>query len=341
MDFINRILGYNSVSIVGTAKNTGKTTCLNYILERLTERNYNIAVTSIGVDGEKRDVLYDTPKPRIKLSKGNLFVTTEKHYAEKELSAKLLHKSKVYTPLGRLLIARAENEGQVILSGPSDSHTLTQYISLLLDAGADMVIVDGALNRMSLASPAVTDATVLCTGASLTLDMDKLIKHIKYLCELINIEQDKKLVIPADEGVMGIIKVKGEMEITEVAESLFTLKMPVSALLRRFHKVLVNGVLTDSFLKEVGADTNVGSTKLYVRDFSRIFAQPQTYYRYLRRGGKMLVLQRAKLLAICTNPVSPNGYSFEPEVLRSAVASAVDVPVYDIKQCIEFGERKV
>ena len=84
MPFIQNILKYKSVSIVGMAKNTGKTTCLNYVLERLAEENHKIAVTSIGVDGEERDVLYNTLKPRISLKEGTIFITSEKHFAERE-----------------------------------------------------------------------------------------------------------------------------------------------------------------------------------------------------------------------------------------------------------------
>ena len=35
MSFINEILNYDSLSIVGLQKNTGKTVSLNYVLDRL------------------------------------------------------------------------------------------------------------------------------------------------------------------------------------------------------------------------------------------------------------------------------------------------------------------
>ena len=88
MPLISQIKKYNSISIVGMAKNTGKTTCLNYVLSKLKTESYKVAVTSIGVDGEEKDILYDTLKPRITLFPGNIFVTSENHFDEKNLKQK-------------------------------------------------------------------------------------------------------------------------------------------------------------------------------------------------------------------------------------------------------------
>ncbi len=55
MPFVDEILKYRSVSIVGLEKNTGKTECLNYIINRLPTDYFSVAVTSIGLDGESPD----------------------------------------------------------------------------------------------------------------------------------------------------------------------------------------------------------------------------------------------------------------------------------------------
>ena len=52
MPFISELLKYKSCSIVGLEKNTGKTECFNYVLQRLMPHEKRIAVSSIGIDGE-------------------------------------------------------------------------------------------------------------------------------------------------------------------------------------------------------------------------------------------------------------------------------------------------
>ncbi len=337
MPFLQDILKHKSVAIVGMAKNTGKTTCLNYVLDNLHKADRRIAVTSIGVDGEERDVLYDTLKPRINLRKGNYFITSEKHFKERELVAKVLNISNKLTALGPLLTAQVESDGRVILSGPSDSLWLQSCIEDLHNLDIDVVLVDGALSRMSLASPAITDAMVLCTGAACSINLDQLVKRIKYQSELINLNRvDNKLITVCDsiqEGVWGLSNNGDTCE--KITESLFLDFDMSPKKLATYDYVFVNGALTERFMKNILTDISDSKIKLIVRDFSRIFVEPASLSKFVRRGGKIDVMQKAKLLAICTNPTSPEGYNFDPEVLRSTVEKEINIPVFDIFQEIE------
>ena len=337
MPFLQDILKHKSVAIVGMAKNTGKTTCLNYVLDNLHKANKTIAVTSIGVDGEERDVLYDTLKPRIILRKGNYFITSEKHFEEKDLAAKILHISNKLTALGPLLTAQVESEGKIILSGPSDSLWLQSCIDELHNFNIDVVLVDGALSRMSLASPAITDAMVLCTGAACSINLDQLVKRIKYQSELININQvDNKLITVCDsiqEGVWGLSNNGDTYE--KITESLFLDFDMSPEKLAKYDYIFVNGALTERFMKYILTTVSDSKIKLIVRDFSRIFVNSASFKKFIHRGGSIEVMQKAKLLAICTNPTSPEGYNFDPEVLRSTVEKEINIPVFDIFQEIE------
>jgi len=347
MLFIQNILKYKSVAIVGMAKNTGKTTCLNYILKRLNEENCKVAVTSIGVDGEEKDVLYDTPKPRIFLRKGNYFITSEKHFEERELQAKILTVSNKSTALGRLITAQVEEEGKIILSGPSDSAWLRSCIDAMSNFGVDLTLVDGALSRMSLASPAITDAMILCTGAACSFQLEQLIKKVKYLCDLIALPRvDENLAKICDTVQEGVWTFSTNSEIKKISDSLFLDNSIISKILENNSRskiaksdfasnkhalcVCVGGALMDSFLKMLTVEENVSGVKLIVRDFSKIFVEPATFKKFIRRGGEIYVLHQAKLLAICTNPTSPEGYNYEPELLRSSIQKELNIPVFDV-----------
>ena len=54
--------------------------------------------------------------------------------------------------------------------------------------GADYVLVDGALDRTSSASPAITDACVLSTGAVVSRDMAKAVEQTVYRASLFSLE---------------------------------------------------------------------------------------------------------------------------------------------------------
>ncbi|MDR2361625.1 MAG: hypothetical protein LBD91_02740 [Prevotellaceae bacterium] len=335
---------HSSISVVGMAKNTGKTTCLNHLIRRLRNEGRHCAVTSIGVDGEERDVLYRTPKPRITVHEGMLFVTSETDFTNRECPAETLAVSDRSTPLGRLVTARAQGTGTVVLSGPSDSQWLCETLADLKRRGASLTLVDGALSRMSLASPAVTDALILCTGAALTGILPELIRQTQFRCTLIDLNAvEPPLAAPLQmlgSGVWIFDEINGNhLKLTNsvftgyetagypvTAEGSLPAEYPVAA-----PTLYVSGAVTEPFFKTLSARRYAGTT-LIVRDFTRLFIEPATYEKFTRRGGHIRVLQKAALLAVCTNPVAPQGQRFDPLLLRNALRNALPWPVYDVMQ---------
>ena len=80
LPFLDEIRKLRSLAVVGLAKNTGKTETLNYVLRGLSAEAECVAVTSIGVDGERTDRVTQTEKPEIFFSRGMTFITSEFHY---------------------------------------------------------------------------------------------------------------------------------------------------------------------------------------------------------------------------------------------------------------------
>jgi len=348
LSFIKEIENFSSVAIVGMAKNTGKTTCLNYVIERLYANGKKIALTSIGVDGEERDVLYDTPKPRIILHEDMVFVTSEKDFSECEFPAEILSMSERSTPLGRLVTARAKGSGKVVISGPSDSAWLQEILSELPKFGVEITLVDGALSRMSLASPAVTEALILCTGAACSPQLEELIRKTKFRCDLIELEQVdnvlKTQLQQFDDGVW--VQNTNDNAWKKISDSVFTFEGVIAnceavkqsggqidcfatLAMTNNKKTYASGAITDQFFKHLNTTKN-HNINLIATDFTKLFITPLTYDKFLRNGGKINVLQKAKLLAVCTNPTSPEGAYFDPMELQQEMQKALGVPVYDV-----------
>jgi len=58
-----------TLAIIGLEKNTGKTETLNFIVKHLKNRK-KISITSIGTDGEEKDLVYGTLKPSVYVEAG-------------------------------------------------------------------------------------------------------------------------------------------------------------------------------------------------------------------------------------------------------------------------------
>ena len=309
MPFVGEILKYRSVSIVGLAKNAGKTECLNYIIKRLPLDYFTVAVTSIGIDGETTDQVTGTAKPEITVREGMFFATSEKHFRQKRPLSELYDVGDEDTALGRVVTARALQEGKVLLSGPSGAEALKRWMRSLKDFGIDLVLVDGALSRLSTASPAVSEAMVLSTGATVSANIRDLVSKTAYVVELIR--------LPLYTGPDPALRVSSFSSLDAAA-------------MKGNRAIEVEGALTDRLLQLVKNGLGEGEIDLVVGDFTKVFCSQELYRAFIRRGGRISVRLKSQLLAVCVNPVAPNGIVLDSDILCKELASRINMPVYDI-----------
>ena len=325
---------HRSVAIVGLAKNTGKTECLNYILRHVKDAGRRVALTSIGIDGESLDQVSQTPKPEIKVYEDMVFVTSEKHYREKRLIAEVMDISTEQTSLGRLVTARAVSPGKVLLSGPAKAESARRLIEGMRRHSVDTTIVDGALSRLSIGSPTVTDAMILATGAALSCNIPQLTRMTKYVYDRIRLPQVApdlaERLAPIESGVWAVDK-DGEVRDLDIP-SIFMAAGHKERLFQYGNTLYVAGVVSDNFMLFLRQQKNAAELTLVIRDFTKMFATMEAYYAYLKKGGRVEVLHSSKLLAVCVNPLAPNGYRLDSDELREAIQTSLGVPAYDVRK---------
>lgn len=336
MPFVENIRNYRSLSIVGLEKNTGKTVCLNYLLGRLNELGVSTAVTSIGVDGEQVDSVYATAKPEIRLYEGMQFITSERHYAQRRLVSDILAVGEQRTALGRLVTARVLCPGKVLLSGAATTGMLRKQIGQFERQGVQLTVVDGALSRLSLASPTVTEAMILATGAAVSPNLQQLISRTRFLYRLINLpEVDSDLRSRLVHIASGLWAIDSKKEVHDLGiASVFMLGRGEDNLFQYGCSFFAAGAVSDRLLKYLAAQPSIKDTVLIVRDFTKLFITPETYAEYTRRGGTLLMLQRSRLIAVCLNPTSPQGYTLNSAEACQQLSEALGCPVYDVMKCL-------
>jgi hypothetical protein len=332
LPFIDEILRYDSLSIVGLEKNTGKTECLKYVLDRLPVQSKRIAVTSIGIDGETVDQVTRTQKPEIVLREGMYFGTSEMHYRQRRLVSELIDVSDESTSLGRVVTAKALTGGKILLSGPSSASSLKRWMDEMQQHfGIDLVIIDGALSRMSSASPAVSQSMILATGAAYSANITTLVSKTAHVVDLVNLELtgDDNIVklMPLEKGLWFIDSdgnLKGLDAVTSLSKDIHFEGMD------HCKTLYVAGALVDGFLEKVRKSKSLKQVELVVRDFTKIFVTPQQFRLFLKAGGRISVLQKSKLIAVTVNPTSPSGYVLDSDILCGKLSEAIGLPVYDL-----------
>jgi hypothetical protein len=160
--------GHAIIGVVGTAKNTGKTTTLSFLLVQAVRRNIPVGITSIGYDGEDIDTVTSLPKPRMTLEPGMLVTTAERCLTLATAGYDILSRTGIQTALGEILLLRITRQGLVVTAGPHKRSLIDPVCDALRHHGAMMIFIDGALNR--IAPMGAADRIIFTTGAARNTD---------------------------------------------------------------------------------------------------------------------------------------------------------------------------
>lgn len=348
---LQEIPKYKSISVVGMAKNAGKTECLKYILENFKYRGEQLAITSIGVDGESKDIVFDSPKPELTFYENMWVLTSETHYRQRKAVAEILNISQEQTAMGRLVLSNIIVPGKMIISGPSHTRGLIKFIQ---EVPSKTVLIDGALSRMSLASPAVAQAMILCTGAAVSKNLSTLVQKTKYQVELISLPSYsgiayQGLIQPPTETSFAMNSLASVVENDDLHRrkgvwamdedgKLIDLHIP-SILLAKNNKekfdrpypyLFLSGLVNDDFIHFLTLQKH--QPCVVVDDFTKVFVSQPIYRKFINKGGAIQVRFKTNLIRICINPLSPDGYILNSEELRAAMEESIGLEVIDVKE---------
>ena len=334
-NFLNNITKFSVISIIGLAKNVSKTTTLNYIIKHLKE--FKLGLTSIGRDGEKYDVITQLPKPRIFIKKDTIIATAKQSFEACEVKMELLKSTEFNTPLGEVLILKALSDGLVELAGPSTNQNLKKLCLELKSLGCDLILIDGAFDRRSYATPIISDATILSTGASVSDDMQTVINLTIHTIDLFNLESENKKKIL---DIAGDIMKKAKVGIIDNQNRIILLKVPTpldaakdisEQLNDNSRYVIINGAITDKFLEDLMRLTEkYKGVTFIVEDATKVFLSKNIKNKFQKKGGIIKVLHPINVIAVTINPTSPLGYQFEKEDFLNLLKKSLNVPVYDL-----------
>lgn len=329
---------YKTISIVGMAKNTGKTVTLNCLIEEAIDEGVTIGITSIGRDGESLDLVTETEKPKIFLEEGSFVATTTELLPLGDAKIEIVNVTDYRTPLGAIVIGRIVDSGYVQVAGPQTASEAKKVSHMMLSLGAEFVIIDGALDRMSSAAPSVSEGTILSTGATLSRDMNKVIEetlHVANLFKLDEVEDERTRSIIADimeSGKVSIIDEQFDVEKLNVKTALNCGNIIGDHIREDSKYVVLPGSLVKNTVKDLYQTTKrYKDVTLVVKDGTKIFIEPKDWMRFMKYGIKVQVLNSINLIAITTNPYAPQGYYFDSrEFLNKMKNYITDVPVMDV-----------
>lgn len=293
------------VSVIGLAKNTGKTVTLNTLAEEAHEAGLKTAFVSFGRDGEAVDAITRLNKPRIRVFPGSLFVTAEGFINPAVVDTAAEEGTGIHTVFGEVKVYTCGAAGgRAELIGINKVSTLRTTLDLL-KGRANLVLIDGALDRRSSAVPVFSDACVLAAGAVLGRTEEAVVRHTEAALARLRVPavEDPALRAAAEslyaEDRAGVVLFGGDILKPED---------PAAAAADPSVKALIlRGALTDAGVLPLLQRRRPKELAVVVKDPTRIFLSGRVMKRLENRNIRVQVLKPVRVVALTVNPVRPFG----------------------------------
>ncbi|HYW29130.1 MAG TPA: hypothetical protein VE824_04920 [Gaiellales bacterium] len=294
---------HRTVAVVGLAKNAGKTTVINHLLERI---DGPVGLVSLGLDGEARDQLTGLPKPSVRPRAGTLVASAAGLVDERTVRMRLGFR----TAVGEVVVTEPPPGEPVVVSGPARLDELDRTVEALFHEGARRVVLEGALGRLGPAAPGRAEAVVLAAGVSLANGRDDAALRLRLAVDAL------ALPVTPEPAAITVRHAAGYEPETAAA-------------IADAGSAEVQGAVTGPLLERLMRD---GAKALIVApDATHVLARPQQLARARRAGVEVAVRQPLAIAAVTSNPFHPDApFSAEEAFAMARDAAAARWPVYDV-----------
>jgi len=318
---------YSLISLVGNAKNAGKTTVLNHLIQECGSKR--IGITSIGLDGEKIDQITNLPKPRIHVKPKMLVATAKECLRECEAGYKILKTTDLYTALGPIVIIEITAPGNCLVGGPSTITKMKKVIREFRRLGIKNILVDGAFSRSTFSQ--IGGAVIFCVGASYSQDMGKVVSHAQNTIKQFQLPKFDQLSRPLGRSSkIQKIYQDGDRKTVGIDSTLGNGKSIIETIGSDVRFLYVPKAVSQSFLKEFVKERQRLKCDLIVSSPTHLMVDEQLLKHLFLLDQKIYVLHPMKLAAIAYNPFSPTGYAFSNEQFKAELQKVTDLPVINV-----------
>lgn len=254
-----------AVAIVGICKNAGKTTLLNYLLSKRRERIWG--VFSTGIDGEERDTVFRIPKPAVKLDSDLIFCCDTPALDKLGSGVAVLEKLPAGSSTRPLWLARSLAPLQTEITGPGSVSEQTFLLHRMQALGAAKVLIDGSLDRKSIALSEAVDSIAVMIGASFG-SIAAIIGEIRRL-EALNALPEADIASPDRSRLLGsdqILCKRGALWSETGLHSLLGNEKALKTILAAgLESLYIPGALTDSVYGALREPLAASGAKILLR----------------------------------------------------------------------------
>jgi hypothetical protein len=336
--FCNSIESYSTLSFVGLERACGKTTVFKAFLEARRDRVYG--VSSIGTDhlGSKPGAGY---RGLVYVHAGTLVATARQALPLCDATKEILETTGILTPLGEIILFKTLSDGFVFLAGPSRIADVIRVKQIMLEAGAQNVFIDGAVDRKSSAVPALADGVIL-SSKLFSVDFDSLEIKLATQIRLLQTPAVKKTQpwMDVDEEYQEdaswfLVDAQGMSHFPESGETAESLMALIQRIPSPIRTISFSGAVTHLSLRElITADeesrSKLEGTTLLAEDATKLFIDQKHLNKLEDLGLSLRVVRPIHLLGLGINPAEAAMDKDEVPAWMNECAAYFKLPVFDV-----------
>lgn len=326
----------------GLVKNAGKTTALNAVSKIFAAEC--LGLVSLGYDGEGTDAIYLHLKPPIFVKQGQLVLTAEHFLPETKEEYGLLESWGEHPQFGPWCIVRISKDCAFRMAGPASVSELKDGIERLRRWGAERILVDGALNRLShtlLSHTSLLDSfegrtgIILSTGAALGNSLAEVSKRTRYWLELFSLPE-----IAQDEHTEAPFKDMPFASSTGNAYFLDGKWVPLPALLWEknikellppgIEVIYIHGGFTDALYLSLRTAQRLPGEFL-LRSPAQVLLREQVWQGLKSRNIQVKLLKRPNLVLLTLSPWHPLR-PISTDRMAEALLPFCRIPLVDVQE---------
>ena len=235
------------------------------------------------------------------------------------------------------MLCRVKRSGYVQIAGPVATKDTKKLCEKMMDYGARLILIDGAIDRKSIASPETSDAIILSTGAVLSRSLKNVVRETAHIVELYSLEEldegEMRTLIESTEEKDRIALISGgEIRQLDLETGLGAGRYIDEEIDDSVDACFIPGALTESIINAI-APEKLRRTKFILKDPTKIFIDSVNWRKLVKKGFRVQVLKNIRVAAVTVNPFSPAGYSFNSQELVDEMQKALrDIPVIDVRK---------
>ncbi|MDD3501219.1 MAG: hypothetical protein PHE19_02230 [Candidatus Cloacimonetes bacterium] len=317
------------ITIAGLSKNAGKTSFLNYLIEQYPYPE-NLAITT-GHDGEEQDFLTGLKKPKIQLQAGNYFTTIADVFIKHPSDIRIIKKLDIYVLGKPLYLAQALTAIETEIFGGAHKEEQIMLSKEIQSLGANYVIIDGSLDRKSIAlSPEVS--AILIVASPLAGDLQTIKQQLNRLYQISKI---RKTELADIDDRFFYYEQNGEIVNTHLQSFFKNENELVSILKNQPDYFYIPSAVTDHVMKKFKDLIANYEGRLIIKHPLHLMCSDHNLQIFLK--ANLFCLNNFPLSAFCLNSYSVENNHLPNNVLMESIQEVfVDIPVIDVQSVISI-----